>query len=684
MQNIIKLQLHKTFGVLALVLLAVSPISTSADVGEDYGYGYGGYDTTSYSYGGYDNNYSYGSYDTPSYSYGGYDNYDYGGYSTPYYSYGSYDNYSYGGYDTPSYSYGSYDTPNYSYGGYDDFSYGGYDTPAYTYGSYDTPEYTYGGYDNYSYGGYDAQDYSYGGYDTPTYTYGGYDDYTYGGYDNQSTYGGYSNQSTAYTNFTDYEITHQIEYATPQTYSSYGYTPSYGGYSYGGYNGYNYGGYSNYTNRCSGNNCNTTVTQTSSINATCAGYPSSAKVGDSVTWSVNASGGNGNYTYSWGGAATGSSSSVSNTYSTTGTKTATVTVTSGGQSVTRTCNVYVSENPISVSCTANPSNASVNDTVTFTAHITGNASNPTYSWSGTDGISGSSSTITKSFSTTGTKTATVSVTSGGRTASANCSTNIEQNNSSFTGSCSVSPSDPNINDFVTWRAEASGGNGNYTYSWSGDVNDSGQVVQKRYGSSGTRSATVAISSNGQTIYRTCSVYVRDDYDYNDNVGGYCEAYPSNPGVNQTVTFRAYGNGGNGYYTYEWSGDVYGSGQTINRSFNTVGTKRATVRIYSNGDYVTRDCSVNVGGYYGSNINVYENPGSGSLTSGVFLSQIPYTGFSGGTKVTLFALGLFFWSAVIAWAILRKKARKEGISQRELIARFKKENLARKMNTNAAA
>jgi len=64
----------------------------------------------------------------------------------------------------------------------------------------------------------------------------------------------------------------------------------------------------------------------------------------------------------------------------------------------------------------------------------------------------------------------------------------------------------------------------------------------------------------------------------------------------------------------------------------------------------------------SNISVYSytssNPGtpSGVLASGVFLSDLPYTGVSDSAKTALFVFGLFLWSAGVAYILLRKKGK----------------------------
>lgn len=66
---------------------------------------------------------------------------------------------------------------------------------------------------------------------------------------------------------------------------------------------------------------------------------------------------------------------------------------------------------LAVSCSASPASPMVGDTVTWTAAVTGTASS--YSWTGTDGLSGTGQTAGMTYGTAGTKSATVTVTSPG-------------------------------------------------------------------------------------------------------------------------------------------------------------------------------------------------------------------------------------------------------------------------------
>ncbi|GIW67612.1 MAG: hypothetical protein KatS3mg096_480 [Candidatus Parcubacteria bacterium] len=83
---------------------------------------------------------------------------------------------------------------------------------------------------------------------------------------------------------------------------------------------------------------------------------------------------------------------------------------------------------LQVSCSASPNPANVNQTVVFTANVSGGNGSYSYSWSGA--CSGSSSTCSRSFSSAGTYTANITVTSGNETKSASCSVNISSGQNS--------------------------------------------------------------------------------------------------------------------------------------------------------------------------------------------------------------------------------------------------------------
>jgi hypothetical protein len=58
---------------------------------------------------------------------------------------------------------------------------------------------------------------------------------------------------------------------------------------------------------------------------------------------------------------------------------------------------------------------------------------------------------------------------------------------------------------VTWAIEAIGGSGNFTYAWTGSegLSSNQSSVITTYGTTGQKSATVTVTSNGQTITQAC-------------------------------------------------------------------------------------------------------------------------------------------------------------------------------------
>lgn len=274
------------------------------------------------------------------------------------------------------------------------------------------------------------------------------------------------------------------------------------------------------------------------LTVSCLASPSSVQVGGTINWSSSVSGGTGTYTYSWSGtdSLSGSASSVSKSYSSIGTKNATVTVTSGSDTASADCSAYVSSNPspsLSVSCYPSTGSVKVGDTMSWYANASGGTGSYTYSWSGDEGLSGNSNSRSMVYYYTGSKTANVTVTSGSRSGSATCYTNVYQENNYCTGncgyydynylegSCSANISNTNVGTIVNWSASASNGNGFYTYSWDGTdgLSSISQYVSKIYSTPGVKTATVTIYSNSQRITRTCSVNI-------NQVLGYSESKPN--------------------------------------------------------------------------------------------------------------------------------------------------------------
>jgi len=175
---------------------------------------------------------------------------------------------------------------------------------------------------------------------------------------------------------------------------------------------------------------------------------------------------------------------------------------------------------LTVVCLPYPASPVITGTsVYWVANSNGGNSNYTYSWSGTDNLSSNLPSATKVYTSAGTKTATVTVHSGNLTASNSC--NLIVNTASTTPvatttattslqvSCSATLPAVQAGGNINWTATATGGVGNYVYSWSGTDNLSGtsQSISKPYTLVGNKSATVNVTSSSTSATSTCIALV---------------------------------------------------------------------------------------------------------------------------------------------------------------------------------
>lgn len=246
--------------------------------------------------------------------------------------------------------------------------------------------------------------------------------------------------------------------------------------------------------------------------------------------------------------------------------------------------------------------------------------------------------------------------------------------------CLASPSSVNSNDQVTFTAYASGGNGSYAYIWSGSDNLTGgtQSVSHRYPYvTGQQEATVLVFSGSLSQSARCTVNVNQTYNnnYNYNNNNYnnltanCYATPPNVGQGDEVNWIGSATGGNVGYTYSWTGTdgLYGTNDHLVKSYSYDGQKTGTFTVYSNGQSVSATCLANVN--YTGNQNYFtqypQYPVYGNQASGVFLSQVPYTGGGLSLQVFLFVLGLFTFSSFGAYLVV--------INQKSKALKFKLAN-----------
>ena len=298
-------------------------------------------------------------------------------------------------------------------------------------------------------------------------------------------------------------------------------------------------------------------------------------------------GGDGTYVSSWtaSGASPSSGTSLNPTvtWSTTGTKTVSQTITSAGQTITVNHTVYVGTPPITATITATPTTGTINQNFTFAvSNVAGGASpgSYTYNWSGPDGITETGTSVSKIFSSEGTKTVTCVITSGGfsNTFTVNAIVTLP----AITGSIIANPTTGNIGDNITYSVSGiSGGSGIYTYAWSGSDSLTGTTssVAKSYTTTGTKTATCVITSGSVSLTLNTSAEIGIL-----PITGSITADPISVVLGSPINFTMNAIGGVGSFVYNWTGDesFIGTTQTVTKTFSSIGTKNVTCAVTSGG------------------------------------------------------------------------------------------------------
>lgn len=316
--------------------------------------------------------------------------------------------------------------------------------------------------------------------------------------------------------------------------------------------------------------------------------------------------------------------------------------------------------PLSGSCSVNPSSVSVNGYLNWSSTASGGTGSYTYSWSGTDGLSGNSSSVSRTYQTAGTKTGTVTITSGSQSVTRTCSAAVTEIVSGLSVSCSVDDSSVDVDEDVTYTANVSGGSGSYSYDWTGSesLRGSSRNVTWSYDNDGTKNATVTVTSGSQSATASCSVRVREEEE--DDLSVRCYANPTNPQVGQQMNWYADVSGGSGSYRYSWDGsdDLDSSSRSPAMTYYSGGRKNATVEVRSGGQTDSATCYANVNQ---NTVLAFSQSNPVPLASAVYLSQVPYTGLADNLKLVWFILGLILFSAYVTYVIISYKKSLEELS-----------------------
>ncbi len=305
--------------------------------------------------------------------------------------------------------------------------------------------------------------------------------------------------------------------------------------------------------------------------------PRSPVVGQSITFSANASGGTQLYTYSWtfgDGTPTGNGPTVNHMYGSPGNFTTTLTVSDSGspkQVVTATKIVNV----MGADFTFSPTNPLANQPVTFSASVTGGTPAYTFSWTFGDGTNGAGQRVTHTYASVGNYTVTLTVRdSVARIVIVSKLINVASVAASFTSS----PAKPMVGEVVVFNATASGGTPPYTYSWTfgdGTPTGNGPTVNHVYGFPGTFAVFLTVTDFfGRPGTASKQIPVTPALDGDITVS------QAKPMIGETVNFTATAAGGTPPYGFSWTFGDGGMaiGRNTTHAYATAGTFTVTLRV----------------------------------------------------------------------------------------------------------
>ena len=239
-------------------------------------------------------------------------------------------------------------------------------------------------------------------------------------------------------------------------------------------------------------------------------------------------------------------------------------------------------------CTVDNSQTYVNRSVTWTVAPSGGSGQYSYSWSGTDNQTGSNSTLSASYATSGVKHMQVVVTAGGVGSLVTCP-DVSVTEQPLVAACSLIAQHDPAGVKVTWNVSTGGGSGATTISWSGTDNLYGTVnsVDKTYITGGSKYAVATVVSGDQTRSVTCGVTFPDLTYIPSDFTGSCRPVVSG----MSVDWSSAVSGAGATYTYQWSGsDGFSSNASAaSMTYSMPGSKLSTVNISSSAIGLSFEC-----------------------------------------------------------------------------------------------
>jgi PKD repeat protein len=261
---------------------------------------------------------------------------------------------------------------------------------------------------------------------------------------------------------------------------------------------------------------------------------------------------------------------------------------------THIINLHVNpaQNPLTVSCSANPTQGQAPLTTAYTATVSGGSGiYNSYFWNFNDGQTQTTSTnaTLHAYQNAGTYNGLITVTDNqGHTATANCpQITVTPPPVPLSATCNANPTSGYAPLNVNFYGRATGGSGTYYYYWQFDDGHSqygNNETTHTYQQNGTFHPTLKVTdTNNDAIVVNCPTIHANNY---PPITGTCTANPTNGTKPLTVQFHITAQGGSGTYnSYGW--DFLGNnqldtrGNTTSYTYQNAGTYNPDVTVYDN-------------------------------------------------------------------------------------------------------
>ena len=321
--------------------------------------------------------------------------------------------------------------------------------------------------------------------------------------------------------------------------------------------------------------------------------------GGNIVFTARTSGGNGGYTYLWSdtdGDEGLAGENLLKVYTTPGNKSMNVKVTSGTQTATAKCDFNVVDTPpppLTVSCSGVKTSS---DTVKWSVLASGGGltsdgtENYAYLWwlpDAQNSVLTAEKSVSKVYTTTGTTIANLKVYSGDQLGFTNCSADVSASAPSCTASYSPTTLSAPGTANISW---SSSGADKITGSCTGPISVPSQDL------SSLSDTVVSIFPANKYGIETCT-FVPSRNGVNGTpcsastnvisapLSVSCSANPESIAPGQSITWTAHPVGGVGNYAYYWGdseGSIAQAGQSVSKTYNTIGEKLAVLVITSLG------------------------------------------------------------------------------------------------------